>query len=202
MNPLALRAPDYFDQCYRHDDPFGYRSLWYERRKRDILLSCLDRPRYAEAWEPGCSNGELTVLLAERCERLLATDVSARAVQIASRRNAANQGVQVRRAEHPGDWPGQRFDLIVFSELGYYLDAATLGQTAQRLAGSLADGGLLLACHWLAPFAEAPTSAHEVHQRLAAALDRPCTLHYTDGDFLLQGWSDAPLSVAQREGLR
>ena len=67
---------EYFDELYQHsDDPWHLREGWYERRKRSLTLALLPRPRYRNAFEPGCANGELTAELAARCEMLLAADL-------------------------------------------------------------------------------------------------------------------------------
>ena len=72
MSPTML----YFDElCRRSDDPWRLREGWYERRKRSLTLALLPRPRYRNAFEPGCANGELTAELATRCDALLAADL-------------------------------------------------------------------------------------------------------------------------------
>lgn len=82
----AQANADYFDSIYQQHDPFGYGTRWYEKRKRDILLATLPRQGFARGWELGCSNGEATCGLAARCDRLLATDMSAAAVHHAKQR--------------------------------------------------------------------------------------------------------------------
>lgn len=58
----------YFDELYKSsDDPWHLRDGWYERRKRSLTLALLPRPRYRNAFEPGCANGELAAGLATRC---------------------------------------------------------------------------------------------------------------------------------------
>ncbi|MCD9028131.1 nodulation S family protein [Luteimonas sp. BDR2-5] len=198
----AATPAQYFDAIYSDDDPFGYRERWYEARKRSLLLASLPAARFADAWEIGCSNGELTAALAPRCDRLLATDLSARAVALATSRTQGLAHVRARQARHPDDWPDGRFDLIVFSEVGYYLDAATLSRMAARLRASLRDGGVLVACHWLAPFREAPLSGRDVHRLLRRRLALPRLFAYADGDLRLEGWGGGGRSVAQRAGLR
>ncbi|MDH5824082.1 SAM-dependent methyltransferase [Luteimonas sp. RD2P54] len=192
----------YFEALHAHDDPWGYRSRWYEARKRALLLASLPRERFARGWELGCANGELTAALAPRCATLLATDLSARAVAAARVRTGALPQVEVRQAAHPRQWPAGRFDLIVFGEVGYYLDAEALDLTVARLRDSLDHDGVLIACHWLAPFDAAPLDGRSVHARIARGFDRAASFGYEDGDVLLEGWSVAPGSVAQREGLR
>ncbi len=190
----------YFQEIYQEADPFRYRSRWYEERKRALTVACLPRRRYANAWELGCSNGILTAELATRCDRLLGTDISDEALAQAALSTRDCPQVALQRATHPQDWPDGTFDLIVLSEVGYYLQPDALALLGRKLRSSIADGGLLLACHWNHPFDEASSSAHDVHQIVWS--DLPEVFSYRDDDFLLQGWSTSTTSVAEREGLR
>ncbi len=199
---IESTPPAYFDALYRSADPYGFRQRWYEQRKRSLLLASLMRRRYDSAWEIGCSNGEVTAALALICTQVLATDLSARAVELARARTAASGNVVVEQAHHPGDWPEATFDLIVFSEVGYFMSRDDLEATSAGLQRSLRDGGLLVACHWLTPFNAAPLSGHEVHEVLRASLRLDSCFCYADQDFMLEGWSSNPTSVAVREGLR
>ena len=54
----------------------GTADRWYERRKYAITMAMLPLPRYRHAYEPGCSVGVLTELLAARCDHVTATDVA------------------------------------------------------------------------------------------------------------------------------
>ena len=65
--------PDYFEQRFRaSDDPWSFRTRWYEKRKRELTLASLPRQRYQRVFEPACANGELSAQLAERSDALLA----------------------------------------------------------------------------------------------------------------------------------
>jgi len=190
--------PD-FDTLYRQTDPFGYAQRWYEQRKRELLMAMLPRPRYGHAWELGCSTGELARLLATRCSHVIGTDVSARAIAQAEA-GAGLPNLVFRCSRQPQQWPEGRFDLIVFSEVGYYLDQAALRVTAYRLAHSLGGDGGVVACHWRHPFAERQHSAEHIHQALSEAFATDPSHHYQDADVLMQAWWPGP-STAQREGL-
>ncbi len=183
------------------DDPWGFRERWYEARKRALTLACLPAPRYASAWEPGCANGELSAALATRCDRLLATDGAAAAVAAARRRTSALAHVEVRRAWLPDDWPAERFDLIVVSEVAYYLDDAALGLFCDRLGASLAAGGTVLACHWRRPIAGCVFDGDTVQRRIGEALGRPRLVEVADADLRLEVWCDDGRSVGERDGL-
>ena len=80
---MSTRLPDaYFDEMYAGgDDPWQLSTRWYEQRKYAITLAMLPRRRYRHAFEPGCSIGTLTALLAQRCDRVTAVDVAEAAVQ-------------------------------------------------------------------------------------------------------------------------
>ena len=66
---------EYFDGMYAASpDPWGFESRWYERRKYAVTMALLPAERYRDAFEPGCSIGVMTGLLAGRCDRLLSCD--------------------------------------------------------------------------------------------------------------------------------
>ncbi len=190
-----------FNRLYADADPFGYRTRWYEQRKRNLMMAALPRERFARGWELGCSNGELTAALGERCDALLGTDISAQAIALARLRVGPVSRVVLEQATHPAVWPSGQFDLIVFSEVGYYFEPGAFEQTVAALRGSLAVDGCLLACHWRHPFEGAQRSAEEVHLALQHSLALPSACRYDDSDFILQVWAPDP-SVAQQEGLR
>ena len=195
---------DYFDRLYGDsEDPYLLRTRWYELRKRTLLLAALPQARYRSAYEPGCGNGELSVALAARCEHLLCSDFSQAAVDAARTRTQALPNVQVARLAQPDDWPQAQgpFDLIVLSELGYFLEAHAMQALAERCKASLAPGGTLVACDWRPDFAERALPTDAVHAALEA-LGLPRLLRHEESDFLLQLWSSDTRSVAQREGIR
>ncbi len=113
--------------------------------------------RFANALEIGCSIGVLTAQLARRCDRLLALDVAEAAL---SKARAACPGVQFERRRIPQAWPPGRFDLIVLSEVLYYLDAAGIRQTASRAANAIQPGGCVLLVHYLGE-TDYPTTGDE-----------------------------------------
>ncbi|WCE03872.1 class I SAM-dependent methyltransferase [Pseudoxanthomonas sp. JBR18] len=191
-----------FDAIHAQLDPFGYRTRWYERRKRDLVLACLPQPSFSRGWEIGCSMGELSAALAARCDALLATDASSNALFQARARHGALANVRFEQAIHPGDWPTGAFDLIVLSEIGYYLAPSLLVETIERIGASLTPDGVLVACHWKPAFEGAYQDGAQVHQEIGRTLALPAGFRYEDSDFLLEGWSQVSTSVAQREGLR
>ncbi|PZP95205.1 MAG: SAM-dependent methyltransferase [Variovorax paradoxus] len=193
----------YFDGLYAGaSDPYGTRERWYERRKRALLLASLPRERFRRCYEPGCGSAELTRELAMRCDSVLATDFSAQALRTARARTAGLAQVQLAQHRLPRDWPcGERFDLVVLSEIGYFLSAAAMQEVAQHCAASLDADGVLVACDWRAPFAQRACPTQEVHALLGATGLAPLVVH-TEDDFCLRVWARDARSVAQREGIR
>jgi len=200
--PEAVVGPAHFDAMFRDsDDPWQFRTRWYEARKRSLTLACLPSRRFESAYEPGCANGELSAELALRCERLLVTDGSARAVDLARDRLAAMSHVEVRQAWLPAAWPEESFDLIVISELGYFLAPDALDALAAKALQSLRSGGCVLACHWRRAIAGCTLDGDAVHQRLERQLGLHRLTQVQEADFRLDVWSDDARSAAEREGL-
>ena len=193
----------YFESIYgTHADPYGVRSRWYEARKRALLLASLPRPRFRRAFEPACGVAELTAGLASRCDALLASDFNATALATARERTKNLANVLIARHVLPRDWPTSEapFDLIVLSEIGYFLSEPELRQLAGQCAASLAADGALVACHWRRDFPQRTLSTELVHDLLGERL-QGIVLH-REHDFVLQVWSRDGESVAAKEGIR
>ena len=140
----------YFDDKYAADpDPWRFAASPYERDKYAATLAALPRARYAAALEVGCSIGVLTRQLAERCDTLLAIDIAAAALRQAEQRCADRRHVRFATARVPAEWPAGKFDLILLSEVVYYLDRADVDRLAQRVRSAAAPGGDILLVHWL-----------------------------------------------------
>ena len=140
----------YFESLYAQKaDPWDFRTSPYEQRKYVATLDALSRPRYDRALEIGCSIGVLTRLLAVRCNRLLSVDTSARALAQAERDCADLDQVTFRLASLPDDFPDGTFDLIMLSEVLYYMSRTDLRRVATQCAKALTADGEILLCHWL-----------------------------------------------------
>jgi SAM-dependent methyltransferase len=182
---------EYFDGLYAtNPDPWGFTTRWYEARKYALTLAALPRSRYRRAFEPGCSIGVLTAQLAERCDRLIASDPSEAALVAAKERVPAN--VELLLGSVPKTWPTGRFDLIVCSELGYYLSLEDLDEFSNRVQNSLEESGTFIAVHWRSKVPDYPQDGASVHRRLAGTFRRQA--HYED-DFVLLDVFGGPASA-------
>lgn len=198
----------YFDDVYADTpDPWGFTDRWYEERKRAVTLAALPERRYATAFEPGCSIGVLTRALAYRCDALLATDVSAAALSMATGRLSDMAHVRLEQRALPAGWPDGRFDLVVLSELLYYLGEDDLHAVAARAVEAVAPGGTLLAVHWRHEVADYPQTGDAAQQAVAVAADGQLvsTVQHLEADFALsvhvRARSGDGVSVAARNGL-
>ncbi len=142
----------YFEALYAADaDPWRFATSNYEKRKYARSMAALARARYGAGLEIGCSIGVMTRHLAQRCETLLAVDIAEAPLMAARRRCAGMPSVRFDRMKVPGDWPSGPFDLIVLSEVVYYLDEEDVAFLARRLEETLAGAGDVLMVHWTGP---------------------------------------------------
>lgn len=196
-------SPAYFDRLYAENaDPWGFTHRWYEQRKRALTMASLPRLRFRTAFEPGCSIGLTSELLAQRCDQLLATDVARAAIEAASVRLARFPSARVERMRVPRQWPDGEFDLIVLSELAYYLDAAGAAELGRAAAGSLSRDGVVVVCHWRHQVPEYPLGGDEAQRIVCEATGLDTMALHQERDFVLHVLAQrlSP-SVAEAEGL-
>jgi trans-aconitate methyltransferase len=127
--------------------PAHYAPSSYELDRNQAAIESLRRAGYSDGFEPGCALGELTAQLARVCDRLLATDAAAPALQQARRRCAAFNHVVIQCVDLSAYQPAGPFDLIVLNEIGCFHRPAELIRIGMALAAALASGGELMAVH-------------------------------------------------------
>ncbi|GAA3028615.1 bifunctional PIG-L family deacetylase/class I SAM-dependent methyltransferase [Actinokineospora globicatena] len=183
--PRDSAPPARFADLYaEQDDPWSVLDSWYERRKRAISLACLPDERYGTIVEPACGIGQLSVDVANRCDQLIAFDPVASAVERARARVAHLPHVRVDVGALP-EFPAGPVDLVVFSEILYYLSDADLDSTMDAAVAALRPGGHLLAAHWLPWAPEAPRDGMDAHRRLLAHPDLDALVEHVDQEFVV-----------------
>lgn len=178
----------YFTDRYAADpDPWGFESSWYEERKYGLTVAALPEPRYTSAFEPGCSVGVLSALLARRCDHLVATDIVPAALARAAGRLRDADNVTFEAQAVPGWWPAGRFDLVVLSEIAYYFDAATLRELVGRTVGSTLPGATVIGVHWRGP-TDYPLSGDEAHALIGSSPHLERCSRLVEPSFVLEVW--------------
>ncbi len=105
-----------------------------------LILEALPK-HAANALEIGCGSGEFSRLLAARCDRVTALDLSANMIAAAMQKSASLPHLEFRRQDvlH-WDWPAAQFDAIVSVATLHHLPMADM---FTRMKASLSPGGTL-----------------------------------------------------------
>jgi LmbE family N-acetylglucosaminyl deacetylase len=182
--PATASAPiERFASLYAaQQDPWHTADSWYERRKRAVILACLPAERYRRTLEPACGIGVLTQHLAARSDQVIAFDPVEEAVL---RAKATAPTAEVTVAALPSTGTQQPVDLIVLSEILYYLSDDDLHTSLDNLLQLLEPGGHLLAAHWRPWAPEGPRDAAAAHQALRDRPELEQLVEHLDEEFLV-----------------
>ncbi|SFH80474.1 class I SAM-dependent DNA methyltransferase [Halpernia frigidisoli] len=158
----------YFKKVYEaNDDPWNFKSSEYETLKYQETLDALPKSRYKNALEIGCSIGILTKLLSGRCDQLLAIDISEKALDQAKEYCSDLGNVTFKQMNFPSEFPDEKFDLIMISEVAYYLSAADWEFAMENLYSNLSEKANVILVHWLPIVHDYPQTGDEVHDQFA-----------------------------------
>lgn len=165
LNPKNSLPADYFETLYRHnEDPWQFGTSEYESEKYHHTLSAIPQGIYDNALEVGCSIGIFTKLIADRCKQLTAIDISPIALDKAKKRLDNQKHVAFLQAAIPDEFPDGSYDLIILSEVGYYLTLEDLFKTMQKIDRALTVDGVLVLVHWIHFVVDYPLSGDDVHE--------------------------------------
>jgi hypothetical protein len=178
----------YFQSMYESDpDPWNFATSLYERRKYALTVDALPRAHFRNVFEPGCSIGVLTELLAPRCRRLLASDIVPCALESATTRLSTFDNVVIERRAIPEEWPNQLFDLVVLSEIAYYFDAPTLRRIVDKVVESTDAGSNVIGVHWRGE-TNYPLSGDAAHEVIDENVRLTRVMHHVEEEFVLDLW--------------
>jgi 2-polyprenyl-3-methyl-5-hydroxy-6-metoxy-1,4-benzoquinol methylase len=148
----SSREPLHFEQLYHASpDPWNFTTSSYERQKYDATLEALGPRRFTRALEVGCSIGVLTERLAGRCDHVVGIDFAPSAIAAARERCAPYPGVSIEQMQVPQQWPEGQFDLILFSEVLYFLNERDLLAICAHTTRSIAPDGRVLLVNYIGP---------------------------------------------------
>lgn len=152
MKPID---PDGFEAMFQRDsDPWNYAGSPFEAFKRRVLIRACGTRIYGRGLELACANGETSRHLARRCLGLLAVDVSPTVIA-AARGRVRDRRVTFSVARLPAETPRGPFDLIVASEILYYMSRSDMDALLHRLIAALAPGGRIVILHHTLGFDDA-----------------------------------------------
>jgi SAM-dependent methyltransferase len=184
--PEATVPQEHFIGMYlAKTDPWDLATKWHDQRKYAVTMASLPRERYRSAYEPGCSIGLLTRMLAPRCDEILAVDCVDEAVVSARAEVGEFPHVRVESAMLPADLPDATFDLIVIGDLLYYLSADDLEAVLDGLVRRLEPAGDIVAVHFRDRQTGGNYDGFQVHAALAARPGLERRVHHEDEWFLL-----------------
>lgn len=184
----ASLCSERFESRYRlESDPWAYETSDYEREKYERTLHEVPAGT-GRALELGCSIGVFTEMLAMRCREVVGIDFSAAAVERARERTLHRRGVTVERRDIRTGLPSGPFDVIVCSEVLYYLSADDARACLERIHAALAPGGRLLSANWRGADPDAPLDADAVEELIAAPGDFERVVAERHPGYLLGVW--------------
>ena len=117
---------------------------------------------------------------------MLGIDASDTAIQDARTRLSEHGNVRLERVAIPREWPDVRaVDLVVVSEIGYFLTHEELEETLAKIETAASPAADVLLCHWLHPIDGWSLMGEDVH---AAAHERgwKAKVTHRETDFLLE----------------
>jgi cyclopropane fatty-acyl-phospholipid synthase-like methyltransferase len=160
-------------------DPWKFAASPYERDKYTLTLNAMPKSRYRSAIEVGCSIGVLTRSLASRCDTLIAIDAAQTPLLEARRRCADLPGVRFEHMFVPDQWPDGVFELILLSEVVYYLSRDDVGRLAAKVINSLPKGGSVILVHWTG-LTNYPLSGDEAADLFIERIGPTCVVERAD----------------------
>lgn len=164
MNQKKSLTSDYFNAIYEsNEDPWDFETSAYEAEKYVSTITALPNKHYESVLEVGCSIGVLTMLLARHSTNLLAIDISQKALDIAARRCNKISNITFKKASFPKELPEHQFNLIVVSEVVYYLTETDWQSAIECLYSKLPCGGHVVLVHWLPEVHDYPQTGDQVH---------------------------------------
>jgi SAM-dependent methyltransferase len=154
----------YFVDLYeREADPWQFATSAYEAAKYRATIDALPRDRYGSGCELACSIGVFTQMLAQRCERLHAVDVSPAALASARERCRGQSNVTFAKVDLLRDYPSGGYDLTTICEFGFYFAYEDLARLRDRVAQHTVSGGDVVLVHWTPRTPGHALPAHNVH---------------------------------------
>lgn len=180
--------PDVFETLFqKSDDPWGFETSLYEQKKLAKVLECIPTRPVSFALELGCAIGVSTLALAQYCKRIVSVDASETALEKAKKRCEGLGHVTFTKAFLPQDYPvlaASGYDLVVISEILYFLSVRDIQRLAGMVTQSLMSTGSILIVNWTGP-TDTPCTGNEASECFIEA----CRALHWEPDLSVRGGS-------------
>jgi SAM-dependent methyltransferase len=167
----ASRDAAHFERLYAGgQDPWNFTTSAYERDKYAATVGMIADRRYGVGLEVGCSIGVLSRQVAPLCDAFLGIDITETPLVAARERCRDIPAARFEAMAVPDMWPAGRFDLILLSEVLYFLTAGDTRRTAAHVRRSLRPAGRVLLVNWTGRLDD-PQQGDEAAEGFMAAAD-------------------------------
>lgn len=144
-NRLLVRA--YFEARYRRRDPYLTATNPLEIEKLETTFNSIKNRHYKHILDIGCGEGYLVKKLIPIADKITALDISKIALNRARNRLRDRENIKFTRQDILKYETTERFDLIICSEVLFYLKTEDIHCLAERLTEWLLPNGYLLLVH-------------------------------------------------------
>lgn len=134
-----------YDLAYRlKNDLFESEASEYEQHKLNRLIEIICQQNYKNVLDVGCGIGILAEKISPCCQRIIGIDFSPKAISLARNRCGKLENVSfLERDIRTFDFQDD-YDLIIFSEVLYYLEDKFIERIINRLKKNLSDSARII----------------------------------------------------------
>jgi len=143
-DPKGKWSKNEWDNLYRKSDPFNYLHDFNEKIREDIILDYLKWSKHKNVLDVGCGEGTLTKKISLYSEAIDAFDISANAIDFA-KTMSDSQNIHyfdLDAADYIAS--DKKYDLILCSEMIYYLSNQQIIRLFEELRESIRSNGYFI----------------------------------------------------------
>lgn len=178
--PGSPPGAEHFARLYDGDrDPWGARDSAYEVEKREALLAFLGEEGGERAVEFGCGEGHVAAALAGRFEEVAGFDLDPGIVARAQTRHGVPGRVSFEAGRMPEQFPEGHFDLLVLSEMLYFLTEPEIEALMVGACRHAKPGARMVLVNYLGP-TETPLSGDDAADFLLMIASEKLTLERSE----------------------
>ena len=161
----AITLAGFADKFAQDSDPWSTWTAPDEVLKRQAILHALSCRPVGRVLELGAGNGSNSRAMARRGLRLDATEATAEGTRLVAKAIAACRRAKAFELVAPARTPRPRYDVIVISELLYYLSRKDMAKLARQISQLLERGGVLVLAHHRITFYDFAQRADGIQER-------------------------------------